>query len=218
MNTPARPGPLRGLYAITSAQLCADRVRLLQAVAAALRGGAALVQLRDKHGAPQERRAKARALSALCHDHAARLIVNDDVELALDCGADGVHLGAADPPLAQARAALGPSAILGASCGPSLERARAAVAAGADYVAFGRFFPSRTKPEAPQAEPALLAQGRGQIRVPVCVIGGLTPDNAGALVAAGADLVAAVEGVFGDGEPAAVETAARAYARLFEGF
>lgn len=215
MNTPARP--LRGLYAITSAALCADPARLRAAVAAVLRGGAVLVQLRDKHSSPPARRANALALAALCHGHGARLIINDDVELAQDCGADGVHLGAADPPLAQARAALGPGAILGASCGPSLERARAAVAAGADYVAFGRFFASRTKPDAPQAETPLLAQARGQIRVPICVIGGLTPHNAGTLVAAGADLVAAVEGVFGDGEPAAVEAAARAYARLFDG-
>jgi thiamine-phosphate pyrophosphorylase len=216
LNAAARP--LRGLYAITSAALCADPARLRAAAAAALRGGAALLQLRDKHSGPDARRANARALAALCREHGARLIINDDVALALDCGADGVHLGAADPPLTQARAALGPSAILGASCGPSLPRAQAAVAAGADYVAFGRFFASRTKPDAPQAEPALLAQARAQIRVPICVIGGLSPDNAGVLLASGADLVAAVEGVFGGGEPAEVEAAARAYARLFDGF
>lgn len=213
MSSPSRP--LRGLYAITSSELCADHARLLAAVGAALRGGAALVQLRDKHSTPAARAANARTLAALCRDHGARLIVNDDVALALDCGADGVHLGAADPPLAQARAALGPGAILGASCGPSLQRARAAVAAGADYVAFGRFFASRTKPDAPQAPPELLRQARDEMRVPVCAIGGITSGNAAALIAGGADLIAAVEGVFGDGEPAAVEAAARAYARLF---
>ncbi len=214
MSAPQRP--LRGLYAITSSGLCAEPARLLAAVEAALRGGAAVVQLRDKHSAPAARGANARALLALCRAHGARLIINDDLALALDCGADGVHLGAADPPLAQARAALGPRAILGASCGPSLQRARAAVAAGADYVAFGRFFPSRTKPDAPQAPLELLQQARREILVPVCAIGGVTPANAGALIAAGADLVAAVEGVFGDGEPAAVEAAARAYSRLFK--
>ncbi len=214
MSTPQRP--LRGLYAITPVELCAAPARLLAAVAAVLRGGAVLVQLRDKHSTPQARRANAHALAALCRDHGARLIVNDDVVLALDCGAAGVHLGAADPPLVQARATLGPTAILGATCGPSLERARAAVAVGADYVAFGRFFPSRTKPDAPQAPPDLLRRARGEIRVPVCAIGGITPRNAAPLIADGADLIAAMEGVFGNGEPAAVEAAARAYARLFD--
>jgi thiamine-phosphate pyrophosphorylase len=213
VSAPQRP--LRGLYAITPTGLCADSARLLAAVAAVLRGGAAVVQLRDKHGTPQSRHANAHALAALCREHGARLIINDDVALALDCGADGVHLGAADSPLAQARAALGPRAILGASCGPSLERAHAALAAGADYVAFGRFFPSRTKPDAPQAPPDLLRRARGAFRAPICAIGGLTPHNAASLIADGADLIAAVDGVFGEGEPAAVEAAARAYARLF---
>ena len=207
---------LRGLYAITSAELCADPARLLAAVEGALRGGATLIQFRDKQGAPATRLANARALAALCHDHGARLIINDDVVLALDCGADGVHLGAADAPLAQARRALGARAILSASCGPYLERAHAAIAAGADYVAFGRFFPSRTKPDAPQATVELLRRARGELQLPICAIGGVTPDNGGALVGAGADLIAAVEGVFGAAEPAAVEAAARAYAQLFE--
>ena len=208
--------PLRGLYAITSAGLCADRARLLAAAEGALRGGAALIQFRDKQGAPEARLASARALAGLCHDHGARLIINDDVALALACGADGVHLGAADAPLAQARQALGPRAILGASCGPYLERAHAAIAAGADYVAFGRFFPSRTKPDAPQATVELLHRARGELHLPICAIGGVTPDNGGALIGAGADLIAAVEGVFGEAEPATVEKAARAYSRLFD--
>jgi thiamine-phosphate pyrophosphorylase len=206
---------LRGLYAITSADLCADRERLLAAAAAALRGGAVLIQYRDKHGSPAGRRDAARSLAALCHAQGARLIINDDVALAVDCGADGVHLGAADASLAQARQALGPQAILGASCGPSLARADAAVAAGADYVAFGRFFASNTKPDAPPASLELLRQARARLSLPVCVIGGITPGNGGALLAAGADLIAAVEGVFGDAEPAAVEAAAQAYSRLF---
>jgi thiamine-phosphate pyrophosphorylase len=205
---------LRGLYAITSAELCADHVRLLVAAAAALRGGAVLLQYRDKHGTPASRLEAARALAGLCHDHGARLIINDDVDLALDCGADGVHLGATDPPLAQARQALGPTAILGASCGPSLQRAQAAAAAGADYLAFGRFFTSRTKPEAPPAPLELLGQARAQWALPLCAIGGVTPDNAAPLLAAGADLIAAIDGLFGDPEAAAVEAAARAYSRV----
>ena len=209
--------PLRGLYAITSDALCADQDRLLAAAAAALRGGAVLIQLRDKHCAPAARVSKARALARLCHDHGARLIINDDAALALQCGADGAHLGASDGSLQQARLALGPRAILGASCGPWLERADAAIAAGADYVAFGRFFPSRTKPDAPQATLELLRQARARLSLPICAIGGVTPDNGGALIAAGADLLAVVDGVFGDFEPSAVEVAARAYASLFGG-
>lgn len=212
-----KPAPaLRGLYAVTSDALCADPARLAAAAAAALRGGAALIQLRDKHSAAAARLANARTLARLCHEHGARLIINDDVALALQCGADGAHLGAADGSLAQARQALGPAAILGASCGPSLERAHAAIAAGADYVAFGRFFASRTKPDAPPATLELLRQARAALRLPLCAIGGVTPDNGGGLIAAGADLLAVVDGVFGDSGPAAVEKAARAYGRLFD--
>ena len=214
MNPPTPP--LRGLYAITSAAVCADRARLLAAVAGALRGGAALIQYRDKQGTPAERSVNARTLTRLCHEYGARLIVNDDVALALDCGADGVHLGAADAPLAQARQALGAQAILGASCGPSLERAEAAIAGGADYVAFGRFFVSRTKPDAPPVTLELLRLARARLHLPICAIGGVTPGNGGELLAAGADLLAAVEGVFSDPDPAAVEQAARAYSRLFD--
>ncbi len=206
---------LRGLYAITSAGLCADPAVLRAAVAAALRGGAVLIQYRDKQADPATREAKARDLAALCREHGAALVINDDAELARAVGAAGVHLGRADAPLAQARELLGPAALLGASCGPSLERAQAAAAAGASYLAFGRFFPSQTKPDAPQADPQVLRQARGQFRLPLCAIGGVTPQNAGALIEAGADLVAAVEGVFGDPRPQAVEAAAQAYSRLF---
>ncbi|MDR3419079.1 MAG: thiamine phosphate synthase [Nevskia sp.] len=212
MSAPLR---LHGLYAITSDALCVDPARLLACVSAALRGGAALIQYRDKQGTPAQRAANARALAELCHEAGAKLIVNDDVALALGCGADGVHLGAADAPLSQARAALGPRAILGASCGPVLARAHAAVAGGADYVAFGRFFDSRTKPQAPPATVELMVEARRRLQVPICAIGGVTPANAGTLLEAGADLIAAVDGVFGCGEPAAVEAAARSYAALF---
>lgn len=210
--------PLRGLYAITPDALCADPARLARAAAAALRGGARLLQLRDKSGDSARRRASAQALLALCRDAGAAFIVNDDVELAVAIGADGVHLGAQDAPLRAARARLGPRALIGVSCANVLARALEAQASGASYVAFGRFFPSNTKPGAPQAHPPLLAAARAQLRIPMCAIGGVTPANAAGLIEAGADLVAAVEGVFGPGghgEPAAVEAAARSYARLF---
>lgn len=201
-----------GLYAITSDALCAEETRLLAGVAAALRGGARWVQYRDKQAHPQQRHARADALLRLCRAQGAALIINDDLELAAALNADGVHLGASDAPLAAARARLGPQALIGASCGNSLARAQAAAAAGASYVAFGRFFDSRTKPQAPKAEIEVLRQARAQLRIPVCAIGGITPALAPSLIAAGAHWIAAVDGVFGAAD---IEQAARAYARLF---
>lgn len=205
--------PLRGLYAITSATLCREPARLAAAVEAALAGGARLIQYRDKEADAARRRDTARALLDRCRAHNALFIVNDDVELALAVGADGVHLGAGDLPPREARHRLGGLATIGVSCANVLERALAAQDQGASYVAFGRFFPSTTKPAAPQAEPALLRQARAQLHIPICAIGGITPANARPLVEAGAGMVAAVEGVFGAPDIAA---AARAYARLFD--
>jgi thiamine-phosphate pyrophosphorylase len=204
---------LRGLYAITSPALCRAPQRLAAAVEEALRGGARLIQYRDKEADAAQRHASARALLALCRGHHARLIVNDDVELAAAIGADGVHLGRSDPPLREARRRLGDAAIVGVSCGNVLERAVTAQDEGASYVAFGRFFPSTTKPDAPQAGLALVREARARLHLPICAIGGVTPANAGGLIHAGADLVAAVEGVFGAADVAA---AARAYRSLFD--
>lgn len=202
---------LRGLYAITPDSLCRDAARLQAAVAAALRGGAVLVQYRDKSpGADRARNAA--MLLALCRDSGARFIVNDDVELAANIGADGVHLGARDAPVPFARERLGARAVIGVSCANRIERAVVAQDQGASYVAFGRFFPSRTKPDAPQADLAVLTAARASLRVPLCAIGGITPELAPQVIAAGADLVAAVEGVFGVRD---VEAAARAYATQF---
>src|SRR6185295_837555 len=135
---------------------CRAPAQLERAVGAALAGGAKLIQYRDKAGDPETRRDSATRLLALCRAQGARLIINDDVELAAAIGADGVHLGAHDTPLAEARRRLGPGAIIGTSCANRLERGLAAQEAGASYVAFGRFFASRTKPDAPQADVALL--------------------------------------------------------------
>jgi thiamine-phosphate pyrophosphorylase len=205
--------PLRGLYAITSAALCAAPQRLLCEVEGALRGGAVLLQYRDKAASAAARLERAQQLQALCARFAVPLIINDDVELAARVGA-GVHVGRSDATVAAARAALGAPALIGVSCGSDLQRAHSALAAGASYVAFGRFFDSRTKPDAPPATPAVLAQARAELPAgtPLCAIGGITPDNAAPLIAQGADLIAAVDGVFGGGDS---EAAARAYARLF---
>ncbi|WP_370307089.1 thiamine phosphate synthase [Sinimarinibacterium flocculans] len=204
---------LRGLYAITPDALTSDPDRLLDACAAALRGGARLLQYRDKRSPAPTRLVLARTLAALCRTHGALLVVNDDVRLAIEAGAHGVHLGAGDGSLADARRQLGSAAIVGATCGNDLARADAAVDAGASYVAFGRLYPSRSKAGAPPADLATLTRARERWPVAVCGIGGITPALAPAVVAAGADLVAAIDGVFGAAD---VEAAARAYAQAFD--
>ena len=146
--------PPPGLYAITDSRLTRER-GLSGCVEAALRGGAVMVQYRDKESAAQQRLSDARELVRLCHRYRVPLIVNDDVDLAHDAGADGVHLGRDDASVADARARLGASAIVGVSCYHELDRALAGAADGADYVAFGRFFSSRTKPGQALATPAL---------------------------------------------------------------
>lgn len=203
---------LRGLYAITPTSLCADPRRLLLDVAAALRGGARLIQYRDKTRDHARRLDSASSLRALCENYGARLIVNDDVELAIAAGAHGVHLGLDDLPMAEARRRLGANTIIGVTCADSLERARTASAGGADYLAFGAFFPSSTKPDARHATLALLREARTQTRLPICAIGGITAQRAPALIAAGADLIAAVEGVFGAQD---ISAAARGYVQSF---
>ncbi|MDM4770360.1 thiamine phosphate synthase [Solimonas sp. SE-A11] len=211
-HLPPLSAPLRGLYAITSEAICRSPGRLVASAAEALAGGARLLQYRDKWHDAATRERNAHALRGLCHEFGALFIVNDDPALAEAVDADGVHVGAADAPLAEARRRLGPRAIIGVSCANSLERARAAAAAGANYVAFGRFFESGTKPDAPQADLALLQAARAAIGLPICVIGGLLPSNTAPLIAAGADMAAAVEGIFGATD---VEARAREYSRLF---
>ncbi|WP_295389502.1 thiamine phosphate synthase [uncultured Thiodictyon sp.] len=206
--------PLRGLYAITPdrpADCAADA--LLAQVAAAIAGGARLIQYRAKGLSPERRQAEATALLALCHRAAVPLIVNDDVELALAIGAAGVHLGRDDADPAAARARLGADAIVGVSCYDSLDLAVGAARAGADYCAFGSFFPSTVKPHAVRPSPRLLTQARAQLTVPLVAIGGITPQNARLLIAAGADLLAVITGVFSSPDIAA---AARAYSQQFE--
>jgi thiamine-phosphate pyrophosphorylase len=199
----------RGLYAITDG----PRIDLLDACAAALAGGAAVLQYRDKSADGARRLAEARALQALCIQRGVPLIVNDDVELALAAGAAGVHLGSGDASIAAARARLGPQALVGASCYDDLDRAHAAVSAGADYLAFGAFFDSPTKPAARRATPPLL-RGSKALGVPLVAIGGITPENAPALIEAGADAVAVISALFGAAD---IQAQARRFAALFAG-
>jgi thiamine-phosphate pyrophosphorylase len=200
-----------GLYAITDSSLIPTG-ELANRVARAIAGGATIIQYRDKQSTANERHQQAVTLAALCRQHDIPLIINDNIELAAAVGAAGVHLGKTDATLNQARNRLGTEAIIGVSCYNELERATAAAKSGATYVAFGRFFPSRSKPVAVPAEPALLQQARKLIDLPIVAIGGITPDNGGQLIAAGADLLAAIHGVFGQAD---IQAAAAGYNRLF---
>lgn len=206
---------LRGLYAVTDSKLLADG-RLLPYAEAALAGGARLLQYRDKSDDDRRRLREAQALRDLCERHGAQLIINDDAELAARLGA-GLHLGQDDGSLSAARALLGRRAIIGATCHARLELAEEAVAQGASYVAFGRFFDSNTKPGAPAATPAMLEQARQRFSLPIVVIGGVTLDNAPDLIARGASLVAVVHALFAAESAREVERRARAFSELFVG-
>ena len=200
--------PLRGLYAISDG----PRADLIDACAAALAGGATILQYRDKSADRARRLAEASALQALCARHRVPLIVNDDVELAAAVGAAGVHLGEGDAPIGEARARLGRAAIIGVSCYDSIDRARQFAALGADYLAFGAFFASQTKPDARVAAPHLLREAKA-LGLPLVAIGGITHDNAPLLIEAGADAVAIISALFGAPD---VRAAARRFADLFD--
>ena len=201
--------PARGLYLVTPDM--PDTGRLLGRVRPLL-AHAACLQYRNKAADAALLHEQAAALADAARLAGVPFIVNDDIELATRVKADGVHLGEHDGPIAAARASLGPDAIIGISCYDDPDRARAAAEAGADYLAFGAFFPSPTKPNARRATPALLRDARRH-RLPLVAIGGITPDNAAPLVDAGADLLAIVSGVFDAPDPVA---AARAVHALFE--
>ena len=189
----------QGVYAIYDRTTLADDA--LDRVDAVLAHGARWLQYRDKRPQAPDK-ALVAALASRARAHGARLIINDDWRLAAACGADGVHLGQSDGSIAAARAGLGPDAIIGVSCSDELERARRGVAEGASYVSFGRFFASRTKPDAPPADPAVLGAARA-LGVPVVAIGGIDAHNAPRLIAAGADLVAVAGALFAAADSAA---------------
>jgi thiamine-phosphate pyrophosphorylase len=204
---------LRGLYAITDSQLLADG-KLLPYVEAALKGGAQLLQYRDKSSDTRRRLNEAQALQALCTQYGATLIINDDLELAARLGV-GLHLGQSDGSLATARQRLGPQAIIGATCHAQLELAAEAAANGANYLAFGRFFNSQTKPGAPSATPELLKQAQARFALPLAAIGGITLERAPTLIASGASLIAVINDLFAAADASAVEQRARAFSELF---
>lgn len=204
--------PLSGLYAITDDTLLNGR--LVPAVQAALDGCCRIVQYRSKLADALRQREEASSLLRLCERYGALLLVNDNVELALEVGAHGVHLGQEDMPIAEARALLGDKAVIGITCHNSLPMALEAQQNGADYVAFGRFFPSSTKQFAPPAGLSVLRDAKAQLGIPVVAIGGITLDNAPTVLNAGADMLAVIGDLFSAPD---IAVQARAYTALFAG-
>ena len=201
----------RGLYAITDPKLMSGQ-QLPSATEQAIRGGAVMVQYRNKGADWSTRVREAAALNSLCRGFEVPLIVNDDPHLAKEVAAAGVHVGQDDETISVARDLLGPAAIVGASCYNRLELAVAAAAAGADYVAFGSFFSSTTKPQAVPAPLGLLRAAKRELAVPVAAIGGITIGNGHHLVDAGADLLAVIGALFGCDD---VQSTARRFASLY---
>ncbi|MDH2918620.1 MAG: thiamine phosphate synthase [Sideroxydans sp.] len=191
---PVQPSSINGLYAITPDEL--NTAELLRKSKLVLQGGATVLQYRNKLAAADLQLVQAVALRTLTREFGAIFIVNDDALLAQQVAAEGVHLGGADGSIAAARAVLGSDKLIGVSCYNRLDLAHSAVQNGADYVAFGAFFASSVKPDAPVASLALLQQARREIVLPIVAIGGITVANGASLIAAGADALAVISAVF----------------------
>ena len=201
--------PLRGLYAITQIKNKTADI-IINEVIAAIKGGAVVVQFRDKDSLDAIYLAD--QLVKVCHEYKVPLLINDDIELAIKVGADGVHIGREDGAISEARDRLGADAIIGVSCYNFVEQALNAQEQGATYVAFGRFFPSSSKPLAAPAELDTLRKAKFLLDIPIVAIGGILPENGGPLLTAGADLLAVIGGLF-ETQP---EQSARAYQALFD--
>ncbi len=200
--------PKSGLYAITQCENKSPH-KIIEEVTAAIRGGAVVIQYRDKN--PVDALYVATELVRICHQNNVPLIINDDMDLCLQSNADGVHLGKDDFDISEARKQLGDKAFIGISCYNSLDKALNAQSLGATYVAFGRFFPSTSKPLAFPANIDTLHKAKSAIKIPIVAIGGVLPENGSQLVEAGADLLAVIGGIFNDNP----EQSARNYQRLF---
>lgn len=203
---------LTGIYGITDDLLTPGPV-LLDKVQAALAGGISLLQYRSKTSDRRAQQQQLEQLLHLCRSGGVPLIINDDVHLCHATGADGVHLGKSDSSIGAARAILGEAAIIGVTCHDDIQRALDAEQAGADYVAFGRFFPSQTKPEASPADIALLAEASEQLTVPVVAIGGINAENGASLISQGADMLAVIHSLFAGDD---VKQNAQQLVNLFE--
>lgn len=206
----SRKPVIKGLYAITPDEL--NTAELLRKVQQALQGGASVLQYRNKLADKHLRLEQALSLRQLTRTFGTTFIINDDTQLALEAEADGVHLGGEDDSIATARAVLGNNKIIGVSCYNRAPMATEAVTQGADYVAFGAFFPSGIKPDAVRAELELLTWARRELNVPLVTIGGITKDNGSLLVGAGADALAVISAVF-DAED--IQSSAHEFSTLF---
>jgi thiamine-phosphate pyrophosphorylase len=202
---------IRGLYVITDPELIPAH-RLLNDVVQVIAGGARIVQYRNKTADYPTRLQQAREIRQVCRDRKVTFIVNDDAELAVELDADGVHIGEQDLALPDARLVVGPTRLIGVSCYNDLNRARRSWERGADYVAFGSFYSSATKPNARRASLALLRRARQELPIPIIAIGGITLENGASLLQAGADALAVIRAVFAAADP---RIAAEQLASLF---
>lgn len=204
---------LSGLYGITDQQLMPDLASMLTQVEKSLKGGAEIIQYRDKSSDLKKRVQQASALNTLCKKHNALLLINDDAGLAAGIGAAGVHLGQSDGAVVEAREMLGPDAIIGVTCHDSIQLAEKAAAEGADYVAFGAFFPSKTKPNAKPAPISLLQEAKEKVQLPIVAIGGISVDNADQIISAGADMVAVIHALYAQNN---ITATAKQFHQLFK--
>jgi len=202
---------IKGLYAITPDEQDTDI--LLAKVEAALQGGIGILQYRNKLADHKLKTQQARALLPLCRHYQVPFVINDSIKLCMTLDADGVHLGADDGNLAEARARLGNGKILGASCYNRFDLALSAQQLGADYVAFGACFASSTKPNAPVAGLHLFTQAKAELHVPAVAIGGITLENAPLVIAAGASSVAVINAIFNADD---VKLISQQFTKLFQ--
>jgi len=191
---------MKGLYAITDTATLSSEIMLIR-TEEILRAGAKLLQYRNKQADETTRFAEAKQLHELCRQYSVPLIINDDIALAVQTGADGVHLGKTDSSIADAREQLGNSVMIGYSCYNDLDCAQQASKSGADYIAFGAFFPSPTKPDAAHATSDIIRTAKKKFKLPVVAIGGITPENGSSLLDAGADMLAVISGLYASETP-----------------
>jgi thiamine-phosphate pyrophosphorylase len=210
-DLPSQHKTIQGLYVITDTSHSTTE-SLISDVTSALKGGARIVQFRDKHSAYEIQLNLAKQLKTLCESYQAWLIINDNIDLAKHSQAHGLHIGKNDGDIKSARELLGANAIIGVTCYNDLQRAQQMQALGADYVAFGRFFVSKTKPKAPQADLQTLIQAKQNLTIPVVAIGGINQTNAAQLIHAGVDSLAVIHGVFGQAD---IEDAAKSISQQF---
>ncbi len=191
---------IKGLYAITDTANLSSEIMFTR-TEEILRAGAKLLQYRNKQADEDLRLEEANQLLDLCRQFSVPLIINDDIALAVQTGADGVHLGKTDSSIAEARDKLGNNAMIGCSCYNDLDRAQQAAESGADYIAFGAFFPSPTKPKAAHATSDIIQIAKQKFDLPVVAIGGITPENGQSLIEAGADMLAVISGLYASETP-----------------